>query len=276
MAKVTLTYPPEQRGDINRQVAQLRAYLFMMSEQLNVALNSLDDEKSTGRASGQTSAGTAASNRSAATASDDGSAGDIYSTLRDLIIKTANEVNQTMRGLDSLTRDYGTRLSEVESRYVASSEFGKYREETKSAIEQTSKNLELLMSWQKDLDLGTWQAETDAALDALEKYRVNSESYIRAGTLGERAGSPIIGIEIGQTAKTTVDGQETDSFRRFARFTTEKLSFYDNNGSEVAYLSNNRLVVRNADIKDELRINGYLADTKSGLALKWVGTFTDI
>ena len=276
MAKVTLTYPPEQRGDISQQVAQLRAYLFMMSEQLNVALNSLDDEKSSDQALRQTSAGSAGSSQTGGTGTDADSAGGIYSTLKDVIIKTANEVNQTMRGLDSLTKDYGTRLSEVESQYIAVSEFGKYKEETKSTLDQTSKNLELLINWQKDLDLSTWQASTDAALDALEKYRVNSESYIRAGTLGERAGSPIIGIEIGQTTKTTVDGQETDSFQRFARFTTEKLSFYDNNGSEVAYLSNNRLVVRNADIKDELRINGYLAETKSGLALKWVGRFTDI
>ena len=83
-------------------------------------------------------------------------------------------------------------------------------------------------------------------------------------------GEAIVGIEIGQT--TTENGVKT--FRKFARFTAEKLSFYDAmvQDEPVAYISNYMLVITEAWVKGNLKIggetNGFIFDTSNGIALR--------
>lgn len=80
-------------------------------------------------------------------------------------------------------------------------------------------------------------------------------------------GIPIYGLEIGQ--RNTVDGVEV--FNKFARFTSDRLSFYDRNGTEVAYISDYKLHITNAEIEGTLKLGAFLVDTSKGFRLKWVG-----
>lgn len=80
-------------------------------------------------------------------------------------------------------------------------------------------------------------------------------------------GVPIYGLEIGQ--RNTVDGVEV--FNKFARFTSDRLSFYDRNGTEVAYISDYKLHITNAEIEGTLKLGAFLVDTSKGFRLKWVG-----
>lgn len=80
-------------------------------------------------------------------------------------------------------------------------------------------------------------------------------------------GIPIYGLEIGQ--RNTVDGVEV--FNKFARFTSDRLSFYDRNGTEVAYISDYKLHITNAEIMGTLKLGAFLLDTTKGFRLKWVG-----
>ena len=84
-------------------------------------------------------------------------------------------------------------------------------------------------------------------------------------------GLPVIGLEIGQ--KTTVDGVEV--FNKFARFTSNRLSFYDQNGVEVAYVSDYKLYIGNVEIKGSFQEGGYkdFINSNGGIVTKWVGGY---
>ena len=77
---------------------------------------------------------------------------------------------------------------------------------------------------------------------------------------------PIYGLEIGQTSE--LNGAEV--FNKFARFTSDRLSFYDKNDTEVAYISDYKLYITYAEI-GTLKLGAYIIDTTNGLAFKWVG-----
>ena len=74
-------------------------------------------------------------------------------------------------------------------------------------------------------------------------------------------------MEVGQT--TEVNGEEL--FNKFARFTSSRLSFYDANGSEVAYISDYKLYITNAQILGNLYLGSYILDTTNGIAFIWNG-----
>ena len=78
---------------------------------------------------------------------------------------------------------------------------------------------------------------------------------------------PVYGIEVGQ--RNTVNGVEV--FNKFARFTADRLSFYDQSGEEVAYISDFKLYITNAEVTGTLKLGGFLIDTSKGFTLKWAG-----
>jgi hypothetical protein len=77
----------------------------------------------------------------------------------------------------------------------------------------------------------------------------------------------VYGLEIGQRNK--IDGEEV--FNKYARFTSDRLSFYDQNDTEIAYISDYKLHINHAEVLGTLKIGGYLIDTTKGLTFKWVG-----
>jgi hypothetical protein len=62
-------------------------------------------------------------------------------------------------------------------------------------------------------------------------------------------------------------------FNKFARFTSEKLSFYDSNGIEVAYISDKKLYITHIEVTGSFTQGGFvdtvLADRS--VVTKWVG-----
>ena len=93
-------------------------------------------------------------------------------------------------------------------------------------------------------------------------------AYIKSGQLYYNDEElPVYGLEVGQT--NTVNGVET--FKKFARFTADRLSFYDQNDTEVAFISDYKLFITNAEVSGSLILGQYKIDTSNGLAFKWVG-----
>ena len=81
-------------------------------------------------------------------------------------------------------------------------------------------------------------------------------------------GIPVYGLEVGQ--KNIVDGVEV--FNKYARFTSDRLSFYDRNDTEVAYISDKKLYINNVEITGSYKI-GRFVDTvlpDGGVVTKWV------
>ncbi len=96
----------------------------------------------------------------------------------------------------------------------------------------------------------------DIKVDLLNRIaQIDSSAYIKKGELYQTpAGVPVYGIEIGQTV--TVNGGE--EYNKFARFTSEKLSFYDQNGNEAAYISDSKLYIKQAEITTSLQIGSII------------------
>lgn len=123
------------------------------------------------------------------------------------------------------------------------------------------------------------KAQLQGSLDDLEVYVTGLQNviigvtaYLKSGLLYYTdAGIPVYGLEIGQTVKDEVAG--TEVFNKYARFTSEKLSFYDNNGSEVAYISDKKLYIRIAEITVAFKIGGLmdLVMANGDVVTKWVG-----
>ena len=118
----------------------------------------------------------------------------------------------------------------LEGKYVAESQFGTFRQETSQAITANSRAIEQQFTNMQQLD---------SAVEQLSSAVQEVSATIRSGELADG----VYGVEIGQ--------QEGENgvirFRRYARLTAQKLSFYDSNDVEVAYISDRRLYITAAD-----------------------------
>lgn len=221
------------------QLAQIRSYLYQFAEQLQWAFNTLptggDGAVSTEMTVADTSGGMTESE-----------AQSTFNDIKSLIIKSADIVNA-----------YYEQINErLEGEYVAQSDFGIYAEQTTQEIEKNSTAIE-----QNFQDIQ--QILTD--IDVINEIVANA--YIRSGLLYyDDDGAPVYGLEIGQ--QNIVDGVEV--FNKFARFTSSRLSFYDKNDTEVAYISDYKMVITSAEIADSLTVGRYVMDTAEGLTFKWV------
>lgn len=202
-------------GSEAEQMRSLRGYLFQLSEQLEFALGEVTREQMTIREE----------TRKAAQKPEQPPAAT-FAALKPLIIKSAEIVE---RYSEEITR-------RLEGQYVAASEFGTFSQQTEQSIRENGEEIQRTFR-------NIQQIETDIA--QLSAVMLDVNAYIKTGLLyyGEDA-VPVYGVEIGQQ---TSNG-EAVIFQKFARLTAEKLSFYDENDSEVAYVSDYRLHITVADV----------------------------
>jgi hypothetical protein len=172
-----------------------------------------------------------------------------FSAIKSLIIKSADIVQ-------AYYDEISTRLSGM---YVAESDFGTFVETTEQEINQTSTDIEQIFA-------NVQQIFTDIEDITFTLAEVNA--HIRSGLLFYDDDSvPVYGLEVGQ--KNTIDGEEV--FNKYARFTSDRLSFYDHNDVEVAYISDYKLYITNAEVTGTLKLGAFRIDTSKGFTLKYVG-----
>ena len=232
---------PNISGNEREQLAQIRSYLYQLIPQLQWAINNTSVPSSYIAPQAQ---------RSAAVPSTSFDTEVAFDALKPLIIKSADIV-------EAFYEEINTRL---EGMYAAKSDFGTFAEQTSQSISQTSTEIEQCFS---DIQ----QIVTDIANLNFTLAEVNA--HIKSGLLYYDGGIPVYGLEIGQ--RNSVDGVEV--FNKFARFTSNRLSFYDQNGTELAYISDYKLYIRNVEITDSFQEGGYkdFIDSNGGVITKWVG-----
>lgn len=136
----------------------------------------------------------------------------------------------------------------LEGLYVAQSDFGTYTEETVQDIEANSTGI-------KQLFTNVQEIITD--VENVEHTLIEVNAHIKTGILYyDDDGVPVYGLEVGQ--RTEIDGEEV--FNKYARFTSNKLSFYDQNDNEVAYISDRKLYITHIEVTGSYAI-GDLVDT---------------
>ena len=246
MNGMNFTPPPGLKGDEKNQLVQMHSFLFRLTEQLNAALTQTENaiEKA------QTTATAAASggNSNAAMETE-------YKELKSLIIKTADTVRAEMDVI----------VSELDSKYIAVSDWGTYEENIHRDIETTAK--ETIESY-----------DYQAQIDGLESFQLTSQGYIRRGIIDfDEHNMPVYGIAIGQElAETQVekDGVVYDTIdmtRNMAVYTADKLAFYQN-GVEVAYFDQMTMQVTRVNVIDAITFKGaWELSKKYGFTLRWIG-----
>lgn len=277
------------------QLAQIKSYLFQLAEQLQWGLQNIESSsKSSNVVVTPTPRSLLAGSQPAQ------SPEATFGSIKALIIKSADIIN-------AYYEDIHERL---EGQYVAQSDFGTFKENTAQDITKSAtridnafiniqsietnlidvdesveevrtgidSNLQVLNEEISELNMalndakGSIDSDIQGIRDEIENIEfslVEVNANIRSGLLYyDDDEIPVYGLEIGQ--KTMVDGEEV--FNKFARFTSERLSFYDRNGIEVAYISDYRLYIYNVEITGIFKIGG-LVDTvmaSGDVVTKWV------
>lgn len=230
--------PPTLQGDAGAQLTQVYRYLFRLSEQLNMALGETDRQVQYIRTN------------NGGAVDEDRLTSDLdrqYRDLKSLIIKTADVVRAEMDVI----------VTQLDSKYLAISDWGTYREEVSREITDTAKHtIENFKYGEEIFNIPDMVADFEA-------YRIEAEGYIKRGIIGyDDENFPVIGIAIGQTLRSktvVIDGveyQEFDTSENMATYAAEKLSFWIN-GVEVARLSNSELVVTRAVISDSIQLGDW-------------------
>ena len=255
---------------------RMYAYLYQTVQQLNWAMKHLQ----AGEAAGQIEVYKGPAGASAAQMTPM----ENFSQIKSLIIKSA----------DIIDAYYDSIRTKLEGVYVAQSEFGIFREQTALDLEANAKGisqnyshiqnvsdnltgLQANMGSVREDVLGVQDAvasvygqmdDLQAEMGSFQTALTETRAYIKTGQIGEdERGIPVYGLEIGQTNEA--GGVET--FNKYARFSSSRLSFYDQNDIEVAYISDYKLYITNVHITGTLTIGNYEMDTSDGLTFRWIG-----
>lgn len=216
------------------KLQQMQSYMHQLVEQLNWALNTIET------AGGGNVLPAVKVQQSEALSPKE--AEDTFNSIKALIIKSADIVKAYEKTI--LTNFNGT--------YFADSDFGTYLEETSKAVSDNSKGVEETYK----------RVETiDSRVEGVEDEVKTTNAYIRRGLLDDGK----YGVEVGETSEDGI-------FRQYARFTADRLSFYDTYDKEVAYIGAGCLyIVGRSAFQGEVQFGGYNADTSNGLAFTWIG-----
>ena len=236
------------------QLLQLKSYLYQLSEQLQWAFDNINTTGGSGGQGGSTVVLNPVRGGNTSSGGSSENTGPAFNELKALIIKTA----------DTVDAYYEEITSKLVSEYVAQSDFGTYTERTEKLERETAAFTEETYT-----KFATIEGE-------IEDYRV-TQGYIKTGIIvdnltaeeaekyGKKEDDALIGVEVGETS----DG----GFKKYARFAPNRLSFYNQGGSELAYVSSEKLYIRNAEIEESFQEGGFVdyIDADGGIVTKWVG-----
>lgn len=208
MMPVEIRLPDLSGGSTESQLRRIQSYLFTLAQQLQIAFDDVSQKQTEAQILEVTldAPEEKASN---------------FAAVKALILKSAEitqhfqqEVEKSLKGL-----------------FVAQSQFGTYQQETEQRISANSLRIQQEFTNIQQLE---------SVVAGLEHAVTEVNAVIRTGLLeGTQDGFGIYGVEIGQ--------QEWENgvirFRKYTRLTADKLSFYDSNDEEVAYISDRKLYV---------------------------------
>lgn len=253
---VQIKTPNITGGTDREKLAQIQSYLYQMAKQLQWAFDTIEPGT---QSTAATNANTGGKGKAAAA-----DPLKTFAGLKNLIIKSADIV-------DAYYDEINSRLEGV---YVAQSDFGTYVQETALDIQGNSESINQLYSNNQTVvtrvdGLAEETKNISEYIDELHVQSLLTNAYIKSGLLYYADdGTPVYGLEIGQT--NSVDGESV--FDKFARFASDRLSFFDRNDVEVAYISDYKLYITNAEITGTLYLSGkFKIYYNNGLAFQWTG-----
>ena len=238
-----IRYPNIVGKTDTQKLEQMKSYLHQLTDELNFHLDKF------GTAVNSVSGYPSTTNEAARVAKKT----DPVSTFNDikaLIIKSADIVNAY----------YDVISAKLDGVYVAESDFGIYAEQTSQSIAANTKSIgQFYTNLQQIID----------DVDDVVRSQIEVDAHINTGLLYyEDDGTPVYGLEIGQ--RTEVGGEEV--FNKYARFTPDKLAFYDQNGNEVAYISDRKLYITHIEVTGSYAQGGFVdtALADGSIVTRWM------
>lgn len=245
---VEIRLPNITASDDAGKLVQVQSYLYQLVEQLNWAMKNVVTEAS---------ALPALAKSQQLSAEDSAAQAHVtFNNIKNLIIKSADIVESF----------YDKIKIRLEGLYVAKSDFGVYAEQTSQDILGNSYAIEQIFT-------NIQEIITD--IENMEHSMIEVNAHIKSGLLYyDEQGVPIYGLEIGQ--RTEIDGVET--FNKYAQFTADKLAFFDQNGYEVAYISDRKLYISDVEITGSLLVGGFkrMVVPGVGVVTKWIGGVSNV
>ena len=248
---------PNISGSERDQLVQIRSYLMQLVPQLEWALNNVASGGGTTTIISSTVKQTGAGYVPSSGQTSD-SAKVTFEQLKPLIIKSADIVQSY----------YEIISKRLDGDYVAESDFGIFKGETSQTLEATSDALKQNFTNTQTIisDLlnksNALSESVDGALKSVEsigKEVRDTKAHIITGVIDYRDGFPVYGVEIGQR---NFDG-EVETFNKYARFAANRLSFYDRNNIEVAYISDFKLYINDVEINRSLIMGSFVEKVMS-------------
>lgn len=200
-------------------------------------------------------------------------------TVSGNVTEVSDKANAVEKVLDKATTETQTALGDL------SSELGGVKENTDKLSGDISDVTERVGTVESSIDgLSTELGNVDGkvndvsdrldsaenALSEVEIYVKTTKANIKSGLLYyDDEGTPIYGVEVGQ--ENEINGVTV--FRKYARFISNRLSFYDENDNEVAYISDRKLHITDVEVTGSYKI-GDLRDyvrTSGSVVTKYVG-----
>lgn len=239
---MTFQAPRQSGGSDRAQIADLYRYLYTLTEQLNIAMMNLD---------GVSGEAVKKLNEALSKQGGEDQVLSNFNAIKSLIIKSADIIEIFQEKL----------AAELKGEFVAISEYGTFVEETNAALEANSTGISQVYENMQKI-------ETD--YEELSYSLIEVNAHINSGLLYyDDNGVPVYGLEIGQ--RTEIEGVEV--FNRFARFTADRLSFFDQNGNEVAYISDRKLYIAHVEILGSMLMGGFkdTVQADGSIVTRWVG-----
>ena len=220
-----IRYPDINGKSTPEQMEQLKSYLYQLVGELNYALENVGTGKvEVVDAKGRPIASTAEAKKDPIST---------FNEIKALIIKSADIVNAYHKEIEK----------RLVSSYEALSDFGEFRETTENRITANAEGITQSNSRLQSIESVYRDGGKYAAI-------IKNEGYVKAGFLEDQ----IYGLEVGQVV--VENGEEV--FRGFGRFTPERISFFDRNGTETAWLSNRRLKAIEIEATERQQIGGFI------------------
>lgn len=256
------------------QLRQIRDYLYQLTNQLNYAVKTVDNEERIQNLKSSVANSSAGVGEGA---SDEEKAEDLFYLLKNQIIKSGDIIHAYYDVItDMLEGDY-TALSRTSAGYDAFVESTKqWRESTpvsNTDYFKATKEIFKILGHNIEEDENGKPLIREGLILASPEIRTD-EFYIKTGWLDDN--HEIGGIELGQVS---LDGNDT-TYAGFAHFTTKELAFFDHTGLKVAVLASNLLEITNIklgrEIDDDI-VGGsietadYIIDTSDGIAFLYGG-----
>lgn len=232
------------------QIAQIKSSLIQLTQQLNVAFNSISDGESMS---------SYAKRMEEEAESKEVEKNNTFSEIKALIIKSADVVEHICDEVET--------IFDQNEKYVASSTFGTYKEEQQAKMEALPNVLKTSFYTKQEVE-----DKYGARLAALESNALIKQGVLRSFTAGQYEGVPQYGIEIGQEV---VDKDGKVVYNKMARLFSEGVELYKSTDDEkaTAIFKYDTMYITKAEIAKELKLGGYElgTDEGKGLSFRWVG-----